>query len=406
MATTPKTKKKSARKPKAAPKTAKSATETDAVADAAAKKATPAKAATQQPKQAPKTEETAQQPRTVTYSMSPGLVPWLARSKGVLALTSYQSGKFYLIGRNPKGGLLVDERLFQHAMGIAVDGKRLILATQASLVEMVSSLASSQRANEIYDACFVPRRVHITGTLDAHDVGIDKQGKPVFVATGYNCLAQLSETHNLKPIWKPSFVSKIIGEDRCHLNGLAMEDGEPAYVTAVSKSDTIDGWRDRRYEGGVLIDVKTNKVLAKGLSMPHSPRVHQGQLYVLNSGTGGLLRVDRSTGETEEIAFCPGFVRGLSFHNDFAIVGLSRPRYKRFEGLALDQRLADADSEPWTGIQIINLKTGAVAEWFRIDGAIAEVYDTGFVPDVTCAMSLSLGAGELARFITVEDNKI
>jgi uncharacterized protein (TIGR03032 family) len=343
---------------------------------------------------------------TVTYSMSPGLVSWLARSKGALALTSYQSGKFYLIGRNPKGGLLVDERLFQHAMGIAVDGKRLFLATQASLVEMVSALGPDQRANQIYDSCFVPRRVHITGVLDAHDVGLDKNGDPIFVATRYNCLARPSATHNLKPIWKPSFVSKIIGEDRCHLNGLAMEDGEPVYVTAVSKSDTIDGWRDRRYEGGVLIDVKSNKVLAKGLSMPHSPRVHRGELYVLNSGTGGLLRVDRKTGETEEVAFCPGFVRGLSFHGDFAIVGLSRPRYKRFEGLALDQRLADADSEPWTGIQIINLKTGAVAEWFRIDGSIAEVYDTGFVPDVGCGMSISLGSGELARFVTVEDGGI
>lgn len=341
-------------------------------------------------------------PQTVTYSMSPGLVRWLGLNNVSLALSSYQSGKFYLIGRNPKGGLLVDERLFQHAMGIAVDGKRIYLATQASLVEMVSTLTGTERANEIYDACFVPRRLHVTGALDAHDIGLDKDGEPIFVSTRYNCLARPSRTHNFKPIWKPSFISKIIAEDRCHLNGLTMEDGEVAYVTAVSKSDTIDGWRDRRADGGVIIDVKAGKVLTTGLSMPHSPRLHDGKLYVLNSGEGTLLQIDRETGEKTEIAFCPGFVRGLSFTGNYAVVGLSRPRYNRFEGLALDQKLADADSEPWTGVQVIDLNTGSVAEWFRIDGAVMEIYDTGVVPEVICGMSLSLGAGEIANFVTHE----
>ncbi len=340
--------------------------------------------------------------QTVTYSMSGGLVPWLAQNATSLALSSYQSGKFYLIGRNPKGGLLVDERLFQHAMGIAVQGKRIFLATQTALVEMASVLQGTERANEIYDACFVPRKVNIIGAIDAHDIGLDNTGAPIFVATKYNCLARLSPTHNFKPVWKPSFISKIVAEDRCHLNGLAMEDGAPAYVTAVSKSDTIDGWRDRRADGGVIIDVKTNKVVTDGLSMPHSPQIYQGQLYVLNSGTGDLMRVDRKTGAKEVVAFCPGFVRGLTFHNGFAIVGLSRPRYQRFEGLALDAKLKAADSEPWTGLQIINLSTGSVAEWFRIDGAVAEIYDTAVVPNVMCGMSLGLGAGELATFVTTE----
>ncbi|MEM7546947.1 MAG: TIGR03032 family protein [Pseudomonadota bacterium] len=340
--------------------------------------------------------------QTVTYSMSGGLVGWLTAHDTSLALSSYQSGKFYLIGRNPKGGLLVDERLYQHAMGIAVNGKRIFLVTQTALVEMASVLSGTERANEIYDACFVPRRVNIIGAVDAHDVGLDKAGEPIFVVTKYNCVARLSATHNFKPIWKPPFISKIIAEDRCHLNGLAMEDGEPAYVTAVSRSDTIDGWRDRRADGGVIVDVKSNEVLADGLSMPHSPQIYKGNLYVLNSGTGELMQVDRKTGEKSVIAFCPGFVRGLSFIDGHAIIGLSRPRYKRFEGLALDDRLIAADSEPWTGVQIINLSTGSVAEWFRIDGAVAEIYDTAVVPGVSCGMSLGLGAGELATFVTTE----
>ncbi|MDG1971676.1 MAG: DUF4915 domain-containing protein, partial [Paracoccaceae bacterium] len=117
--------------------------------------------------------------QTVTYSMSGGLVQWLTRNNTALALSSYQSGKFYLIGRNPKGGLLVDERLFQHAMGIAVDGKRIFLASQTSLVEMASVLEGDQRANQLYDACFVPRRIHVIGAVDPHDVGLDKNGDPI-----------------------------------------------------------------------------------------------------------------------------------------------------------------------------------------------------------------------------------
>ena len=140
----------------------------------------------------------------------------------------------------------------------------------------------------MFDACYVPRETFVTGELDAHDVGLLADGRIVFVNTLYNCLATPSERHSFTPIWKPPFISKIVKEDRCHLNGLAMEDGVPRYVTAVSKSDTIDGWRDRRIDGGIVIDVQSGEIVIGGLSMPHSPRLYRGKLWVLNSGTGEL----------------------------------------------------------------------------------------------------------------------
>ena len=285
----------------------------------------------------------------LSYSMSAGLVARLKALDIALAVTSYQSGLFYFIGRNPKtGGLNVHQTPILRPMGLAHtrDGM-LVLAAGFHLVRFVNALEPHQRANEIFDACYIPRTVHITGELDAHDVGIGAAGRPIFVNTRFNCLAALSDRYSFEEVWRPPFVSALVDEDRCHLNGLAMDEDEPAYVTAVSRSDTIDGWRDRRADGGVVIDVRTGAVVCEGLSMPHSPRLHNGELWLLNSGTGelGIVELPKNggMGRFEPVAFCPGFLRGLAFYGRYAFVGLSKPRYKRFEGLALDARLAAAE---------------------------------------------------------------
>ena len=351
-------------------------------------------------------ETRADEPTGVTYSMSVGLVGLLASLKISVAFSSYQSGKFYLLGRNPEGGLMVNEQFFRQAMGIHVSGGTIYLATLSEIVRLENVLEPNQRINDTFDACFVPRTAHVTGALDAHDLGIDRDGRILFVNTRFNCLSTISERHSFRPVWTPPFVSRIVDEDRCHLNGMAMRDGRPAFVTAVSRSDTIDGWRDRRADGGVVVDVETGRIVCQGLSMPHSPRWYRGRLWLLNSGTGELgsiiPTVGDSQGRFEPLAFCPGFLRGLSFHGHYAFVGLSKPRYQRFEGLALDERLRAADSEPWCGVQVIDLDTGACVEWFRIDGAVAELYDIGVLPGVTCPMSLGFGSEELMNLVTVD----
>jgi len=341
----------------------------------------------------------------VTYSMSPGLPGFLGAQRIALAVSSYQSGKFYLLGQNVDGGLLVDERFFRKAMGICVPDKdTLLLATLFQIVRFKNVLNHGEQINNVFDACYVPRETLVTGELDAHDVGVLKDGRVVFVNTLYNCLATTSERHSFTPLWKPPFISKIVKEDRCHLNGLAMAEGVPRYVTAVSRSDTIDGWRDRRSDGGVVVDVQSGEIVIGGLSMPHSPRIHGGRLWVLNSGTGELGWIEPGAGgaaaKFHVLAFCPGFLRGLAFHGDYAFVGLSKPRYERFEGLALDQKLADADSEPWCGVQVIDLKSGACVHWFRLDGAVAELYDLAVVPGAMRPMSLGFGSNEILGLIT------
>jgi uncharacterized protein (TIGR03032 family) len=340
----------------------------------------------------------------VAYSISPGFSAFLGSRRIGLAISSYQSGKFYLLGQNADGGLMVHERFFRKAMGIAVPDKdTILLATLFQVIKFRNVLEPNQQINNMFDGCFVPREMFVTGELDAHDIGQLAGGRPVFVNTLYNCLATPSERHSFTPIWKPPFVSKIVKEDRCHLNGLAMEDGAPRYVTAVSKSDTIDGWRDRRFDGGIVIDVQSGAIVAGGLSMPHSPRLHRGKLWILNSGTGelGWIELEASADDAFRVlCFCPGFVRGLAFHGKYAFVGLSKPRYQRFEGLALDKKLAETDSEPWCGVQVIDLDSGACVHWFRIDGPVAELYDLGVVPGVVRPMALGFATNEILGLIT------
>lgn len=262
-------------------------------------------------------------------------------------------------------------------------------------------LQPGQVGNGHFDSVLVPRNAQVTGDIDIHELGVNTKGQVVFVNTRYSCLATPDRTHSFRAIWKPPFISKLAGEDRCHLNGLAMDQGEPAYVTAVSKSDGLGGWRERRGEGGMLIDVRTNKIITDKLSMPHSPRVVGNQIYALDSGRGQIVRI-LPTGQIEDIAFCPGFLRGLSIHNGFALVTVSLPRDGTFHGLKLDEELQRREATPWCGVLIVNMSSGDIVEWIRFDGQITELFDVTVMPGVRCPMSLSPTSPELASTISFE----
>jgi len=170
--------------------------------------------------------------------------------------------------------------------------------------------------------------------LDIHDIAVEAGGRVVFVNTKFGCLATTHDRDSFTPLWKPPFLSKLAGEDRCHLNGLALEDGKASYVTAVATSDAADGWRDKRRDWGVVIDVRDDRIVASGLSMLHSPRIHHGRLWLHDSGTGRFGSIDPASGAFVPLTFCPGYLRGLAFVGDHAVMGLSRPRHdKTFAGL-------------------------------------------------------------------------
>jgi uncharacterized protein (TIGR03032 family) len=267
----------------------------------------------------------------VNISCSRGMADWLGRNNVSLAFTSYQSGRLYLVGVDEHRRLSFHERFLARAMGLWADPQRLVVATLFQVWRFENVLGPAYNSPGA-DRHYVPRVAHTTGDIDIHDIGVMADGRIVFVNTLYSCLATLSPTHSFRPFWKPPFISKLAAEDRCHLNGLAMRDGAPAFVTATSRSDVVNGWRDRRAEGGCIIDVTSNAIVTEKLSMPHSPRWFDDKLWVLNSGTGHLGTVDVTSGAFTAYAFCPGFLRGLAFHNGHAVVGLSLRAMARFLG--------------------------------------------------------------------------
>jgi len=346
------------------------------------------------------------QPPKLELAGSRQFTAWLAEQQISLAFTTYQTGKLFLIGVKPDGQLSIFERTFNRCMGLWTDGQTLWMSSLYQLWRFENALAQGQDADG-HDRLYVPQMGYTTGDLDIHDVAVDAKGRVVFVNTLFNCLATYSERESFAPLWKPPFISKLAAEDRCHLNGLAMENGKPRYVTVVSQSDIVDGWRDRRDEGGCVIDVTTNDIICTGLSMPHSPRVYCDKLWVLNSGTGFFGYVDRDTGTFEPITFCPGYMRGLAFVGDYAIVGLSHARKeKTFSGLQLDNNLAERDAEPRCGLYVIDLRTGDIAHRLTIEGIVSELYDVVILPGVRRPMALGFKTDQIHRMISVGDPKL
>ena len=308
-----------------------------------------------------------------------------------------------MIGLKPDGRLAVFERTFPRCMGVGVDptSRSLFLATHFQLIRFDNVTHGSQAE---HDAVFAPHLSWITGDLDVHEVAVASDGRPIFINTLFSCVATVSDGYSFRPLWKPPFISKLAPEDRCHLNGLALDDGKPRYVTLVAPSDVADGWRDQRANGGLLMDITTDEIVTDGLSMPHSPRMQDGKVWLLNSGSGELGYVEPENGRFEPVAFCPGYARGLTFIGSHAIVGLSLQRENRtFQGLALDQGLIKRGAEPRCGLIVVDTTNGDTIGWIRIEGVVRELFDVAVLPGVRNPALVGFKTDEIRRVISIDE---
>jgi uncharacterized protein (TIGR03032 family) len=327
----------------------------------------------------------------------------MAGAGGALAVSTYQAGKVAMIGWDGRQVTLL-MREFDKPLGLGVSGQRLVLATRHDVWVFANAPLLAHDYLEAqpgrYDALYLPRATYHTGDLHAHDVAL--LGDEIWLAaTRFSCLAKVSYDFNFLPVWKPPFVTDLVPEDRCHLNGIAVRDGRPRYVTALGTTDAAGAWREQKATGGVLLDIESNEIVLGNLAMPHSPRWQAGRLWALNSGAGELLLVDHQRGRAEVVCRLPGYLRGLCFCGPYALVGLCKIRERHiFGGLPVQQR-----GEPLRcGVAVVDLRSGTEQGFFEFTAGCEELYDVQFLPGVSRPMILNLLRPETQQAMTNPDS--
>lgn len=343
----------------------------------------------------------------IEIETSPNFAAWLGSLNVSIAFTAYQSSKVIFVGRELETETLTfsEANNILRCMGLGVhpNGRSLTVATKNQLIRF-ENLVPPTFTYEGHDAIYAPHRSWVTGYLDTHDVVTMTNKSLVFVNTGYSCLATVSEGYSFKPIWRPPFISELLPEDRCHLNGMAVANDRPLFATAISDTDTPKGWTGKMADGGVLLDVVSGATLMKGLSMPHSPRIHNGRLWMLQTGLGALGYVDLPAREFVPLTFCPGFARGLAFFGDYAVVCLSLPRSdeKDFSHLPLGKAMEERGVEPRCGLMVVDIRNGETVAWLTATAGARELFDVGFLPGVRNPKVIDFQNEELNRVINYD----
>jgi uncharacterized protein (TIGR03032 family) len=313
--------------------------------------------------------------REISFEYAPSFVDVLEELRVSLLVSTYQAGKLAVVSAH-RGQLMLSFHNFERAMGIAARADRLAVGAQRQVwfLDAAPDIAPRLPPPGSHDACFLTRSALFTGEIQIHELafGGRERGELWCVNTLFCCLCTLDERYSFVPRWRPKFISALAAEDRCHLNGFALgDDGQPAYVTVISRSDTPQGWRANKVAGGELIDVRAQETVLRELSMPHSPRWHRGSLWVLDSGRGRLLAVDHSAGMAQCVAELPGYTRGMAMHENVAFIGLSRIRESNvFGGLPIAQRRAELKC----GVGAIDLKTGRLLAHLEFKSGVEEIF--------------------------------
>jgi uncharacterized protein (TIGR03032 family) len=308
----------------------------------------------------------------INFNYAVNLTQVLKQLKSTIVMSTYQSGKLMIIGQY-QNALDIRYKNFPRPMGMYAKNNKIWAGLGHGIWEFHNFKDAYKK--ESYDACYLPTSVHFTGDIDIHEMEYCKD-ELYFINTKFSCLCLNDTSYSFKPIWKPKFISILQPTDKCHLNGFCTRDGEPRYVTALGTGDKPLNWRKNKATGGVLIDIKTDKTLVKGLCMPHSPRWYQEKLWFLESGKGSLSYFDLSSRKIVEIAKVPGFTRGIHFVGDLAFIGVSKVRESAtFSGLPVTKL-----AKRVCGIWVVNIKSGEIVSFIEFTEGIDEIFAISVLP--------------------------
>lgn len=335
-------------------------------------------------------------------SFTTSLVQLLKQAGASMIITTYKSGHL-ITARVDNDAINTDFQSMRKPMGIASSGSRLAVGTQDSIVTYSNQPHLARNLKSIHPATtvFAPRSEVMTGDIAIHEMGFgtsEEDRRLFFINTSFSCLCVLDFDYSWVPIWRPKWISAYAAEDRCHLNGLAMVDGKPKYVTALAETDEPHGWREFKGTSGLIIDVTDDRVVTSGLAMPHSPTWHQDQLWVLESGKGTLSKVNVETGEVSTVATLPGFTRGLSFIGKYALVGLSQVRESVFKSLPI----TETQQERNCGVWAVDTETGQIVGFLKFEGGVQEIFDVAVLFGASWPEFIGRGQATESSFVLPE----
>ncbi len=318
-------------------------------------------------------------PPPFSYTYSPNIPELLLGLNCSLAISTYQTGKVVIFSPKDQNQLIQLPRNFDKPMGMAIKDSQWVVATRDELIFTANApgMAKNYAPNpNVYDSLFIPRVTYHTGSLDLHDISYTKEGL-VGVNTMFSCLSKFDANLSFENIWQPHFVTDSKPEDRCHLNGLAVDDqGELKYVTALGQGDSAREWKEGMLNGGILMDVESNSIIGDKLPVPHSPRIYKDGLWMLLSATGEVVKVNLNDGKYDVVTKLNGFVRGMDRIGDYLFVATSklRPNSSLFKEAPVAQKSVVC------GISVIYIPTGQPCGHILYQTSVEELFDLKVLP--------------------------
>jgi uncharacterized protein (TIGR03032 family) len=316
----------------------------------------------------------------VSFEYTRGLGELFFKERLSLIASTYQAQRVMLISGESNGKVAVLNRTLPRPMGIALSNRELAIGCKNEIwfFSISQKVLDLQGVLLPYDLVFLPRRAHVTGDVLIHQLAYVNE-KAIFTNTRFSCLSEVSQDHSFSVVWRPPFISQLLGDDRCHLNGMAIRDREVRYVSMLAQSDQPSGWREQNDDQGIIFDLRLNKVIVTSLAMPHSPCWYNDKLWCLESACGDLVAIDVVSGKKEQIIKVAGYARGLAIHGNFAFIGISKFRDKSLAArLSTEQVIKD----PVCAIKVLDLRNREIVGTIEFKGLLNELFDIQVLPGV------------------------
>lgn len=330
---------------------------------------------------------------------------WLRENKCNIVVSCYRKNRLFCIGMQGSGHVSTYFATVLRPMGLAYDDTDgTILSSERGNITTFKCKGSETCPQYGYfDKLYLPTHVFLSSDTDIHDLRIGADSKLYYVSARFNSICMPSTENSFDVHWIPPWISTVDGmppaEDRCHLNGMAIVDGLPRFVTSSCISDYSGAWREHHGEG-VVYDILNETIVASGLWAPHSPNWYDGKLWIAEAGTGQFGYVDLVERKFVAKKFLPGFIRGITIYNNFALINTSMDRHDyAFKDLPLGHLVEQSGARVRSGVWIIDMNTFDVRHTFEFIDPTSELYDIIVLPDTDRAKIEAIGNVSHDKFV-------